>query len=188
MNSNKQADKQLPTVQELGTLIAERVKAADEVLVASIKLPDGHAWRIPDGRLSFWEGCPVRSTASMGASIYIDRQATPGVSGEERYGDPATIHAEIRIFMPAAEYRDGRKVCRYRHHLDERFAAHLWVQTGPHWAFQSTTHLVDNEPFVYADTLEALCAEIVARMNTALARAIQWVAQKRVETAEEACA
>ncbi|PNE59599.1 hypothetical protein A8H39_00170 [Paraburkholderia fungorum] len=188
MTSNKQPKKQVASVQELGALIVDRVKTADKILMAGVTLPDGYAWRIPDDRLSFWEGCPVRSTASMGASIYIDRMATTGVSGEERCSDPATIHAEIRLFMPTAEYRDGRKVRRYRQDSDAHFSAHLWVQTGPHWAFQSTTHLVDNEPFVYADALDALCAEIVARVNTALARAGLRVGQKHIEKAEEVCA
>ncbi|VVE16985.1 MULTISPECIES: hypothetical protein [Pandoraea] len=188
MNSNKQTEKQLPTVQELGALIMERAKAAEKILTAGIKLPDAHAWRIPDDALSFWDGCPVRSTEGMGFSLYIDRQLVPGMSADEIYGDQATIRAEIRLFMPTAEYRHSRKICRYRHSLDVRFAAHLWVETGPHWAFQSTTHLVDNERFVYADTLEALCAAIVDRVNTSLSRAVQCVARKRIETAEDACA
>jgi hypothetical protein len=188
MTSNKKSEKQLPTVQELGALITERVEAADRLLTAGIKLPEGHVWWISDDRLSFWAGCPVHSTEGMGVSIYVNPRSVPGMSSDALWSDPAAIKAEIRIFLPKAEYRDGKKVCVYRKHADVRFAAHLWVSTGPHWAFQSTTHLVDNEPFVYADTLEALCAEIVVRMNTALTRAIQWVAQRSVKTVEAACA
>lgn len=188
MNRNKQVEKQLPTVQELRSFITHCVQTADEILMAGITLPEGHTWSTSDSRLSFWMGCAVQSTESMGVSLYIDRIPTPGVSSDELYGDRATIRAEIRLFMPTAEYRDGKKVRTYRKHSDERFAAHLWVQTGPHWAFQSTSHLIDKEPFVYAETVEALCGDIVDRVNIALARATQWIQQHNVEMAEEVCA
>jgi len=89
--------------------------------------------------------------------------------------------------MPEARYRDGNTVQTYRKHSGERYSAHLWVKTGPHWAFQSTPHLIDKEPYVYADTLEALCDEIVGRVNTGLNRAVKLIAQQSVATLEDAC-
>jgi hypothetical protein len=187
MTSNEQAEKKLPTLQELGSLITQRVKTADEILMSGIALPEGHGWTDEDGRLSWWMGCPVKSS-NAGVSLSIFRLPIRGISGDALHGDRATIRAEIRLFMPEAQYRDGKKVCKYRVHSGDRFSAHLWVQTGPHWAFQSTSHLLDNEPFVYAQTVEALCAEIVARMNISLARATQWISEQNVEMMEVACA
>lgn len=186
MNSNKQEKPQLPTAEEVRSLIIQHVKTADELLMAGITLPAGHEWGGTAGRLSWWMGCPIKSSDS-GASLFINRIPIPGVSADELRNDRATIHAEIRLFMQGTEYRDGRKVRQYRGHSKERFSAHIWVKTGPHWAFQSTSHLVDKEPFVYAQTVESLCAGIVERVNTALERAVQWIAQQNVERTEEAC-
>ncbi len=179
MNSNKQAGTQLPTTQELGRQIVERVKACDDILMAGITIPEGHGWSVSDGRLTWWGGCPVKSS-DAGVSLFINRTPIPGVSSDELCSDKASICAEIRLFMPEARYSDGKAVNTYRGHSGERFSAHLWVKTGPHWAFQSTSHLIDMEPFVYADTLEVMCAEIVGRVNTALNRAVRWIAQHGV--------
>lgn len=186
MNSNKQAETQLPTTQELGRQIVERLKVCDEILMAGIAIPEGHTWANSDDRLTWFSGCPVKSS-NAGVSLFTYRIPVPGVSSDELCGDKATISAEIRLFMPEARYREGNTVHIYRKHSGERFSAHLWVKTGPHWAFQSTSHLVDKEQYVYADTPEALCAEIVVRVNTALDRAVNWIARQRVGMIEEVC-
>ena len=186
MNSNKQAETQLPTRQELGKLIVQRVKACDEKLKAGIAIPEGHAWADSDDRLTWWGGCPVKSSHA-GVSLFTYRIPVPGASSDDICADKTTILAEIRLFMPEVRYREGNTVHTYRKHSGEPFSAHLWVKTGPHWAFQSTSHLVDNERFVYADTLEVLCTEIVGRVNTALNRAVKWIAQQSVTKMQEAC-
>ncbi|HJP68009.1 MAG TPA: hypothetical protein VJ846_03820 [Sphingomicrobium sp.] len=186
MNSNKHAEGQVPTRHELGKLIVRRVKACDEILKAGIVIPDGYAWANSDDRLTWWCGCPVNSS-NAGVSLFTYRLPVPGLSSDDICADWKTIRAEIRLFMPEAKYREGNTVHTYRKHSGDPFSAHIWVKTGPHWAFQSTSHLADREQFVYADTLEVLCAEIVGRVNTALNRAVNCIAQQSLATAEEAC-
>ncbi|VWC81053.1 hypothetical protein BLA39750_01201 [Burkholderia lata] len=186
MNSNEISSARVHTMLELERLIVDRVLLADDRIKAGITLPAGHSWWVSDCRLKF-SGSPVRSTA-CGASLFIRRDAIEGMSPDDLLSDKATIKAEIRLFMPEALYLEGGTVQRYRRHSGKKYSATLWVKTGPHWAFQSTSHLRDKEPFVYGDTLGELCAGIIERVNAALVRATLWISAEESGTEEAVCA
>ncbi len=186
MNSNEVSSARVHTMPELERLIVDRVLLADDRIKAGVTLPAGHSWWASDCRLKF-SGSPVRSTA-CGASLFVRRDAIEGRSPDDLLSDKTTIRAEIRLFMPEALYLEGGTVRRYRRHSGKKYSATLWVNTGPHWAFQSTSHLRDKEPFVYGDTLGEICAGIIERVNIALARAALWISAQESGMVEAVCA
>lgn len=187
MNSDKEPVSQPPKLHELAENTVQLVNAGDALLKAGIVVPEGHTWVESGDRLSWWLGCPVKSSEA-GVSLFIYRTPVTGVTSDELCSDKATISVEVRLFMPESRYRDGTVTHTYRQHSGESFSAHLWVKTGPHWAFKSTSHLVEKEPYVYADSMEALCTEVIRRVNTALSRAAEWIVQQGVAQIEETAA
>lgn len=186
MNSNEVSSARVHTMLELERIIVDRVSLADDRIKAGVALPAGYSWWASDCRLKF-SGSPVRSTA-CGASLFIRKDAVEGRSPDDLLSDKATIRAEIRLFMPEALYLEGGTVRKYRRHSGKKYSATLWVNTGPHWAFQSTSHLSETEPFVYGDTLGEICAGIIERVNTALGRAAQWISAQESRMLEAVCA
>lgn len=157
----------LPHAKDVASRIVSDHTRADALLMQAIAVPPEHDWQSNDGLAG-----EVLSTP-FGHSLYIRKIPQSGLTGNELTSDPAQIHVEIRIFTPECEYRDGLKRKHFRRFSGNRYSGHLWVRSGPQWAVRYRTHLVDQEPFVYADTIEELCAAAAAMVTVGLARAQQ---------------
>ena len=126
--------------------------------VHALPLPEGHAWRKPRGELSWFAGSVLESSR-YGASCHA------GLLQDDDH-DPRQIDIEVRWFW------------RREADTPERFAishdqcrAHLFCTQGERFWGKNRTLLVNDEPFMKADSLPALIEIIGATLTRALARA-----------------
>lgn len=169
--SQASAANRVITKAEFDARIRRDVVELRKAIVGSIELPEGTAWHeAPSDELKWFLGDPVRSVAS-GLSIVAGKVWDESVDWDSRTGDPDQIAMEIRVFLPETHYTDGGKEHHFRQYSGEHYAAHIWVQTGPQWAFKFASHVVDEDRYPKGDTIAQLAKAIGVSAGRSLDKA-----------------